>query len=338
MRIERLSEVDGVRWDAWVKPRTRTATDLDAWRNIVRETYGMGSYFLVAIDAGEIQGALALYEVRHRIFGHYLTTAPFANDGGLIYESRAARDALLAEAKRLCNAQGAAYALIRTAGEDLPNYVPHHHYRTAIIDLRGGPEALWKRLPAKTRNQVRRGQKESFTISQGDIDGFFEVFHEHMRDLGSPAHPRRYYRAIAKHLGGIARFFVVRDGALPVAGAMVFALNDTVANLHTVALREHNRRCPNYLLYWHMLETAAREGYARFDMGRSVEGSSNLHFKENWGPEISPLSYNFHLQTAPAVPFSDPRNPVYRLPIAVWRKLPLAVTRLLGPHIINGLA
>jgi serine/alanine adding enzyme len=287
-----------------------------------------------------LHGALALYEVRHRLLGHYLTTAAFGNDGGLYYDDLAARDILLAEARRVCDERRAAYLVIRTRGEDLAGFIPDHRYHTATVDLQGGADELWKRLPAATRNQVRRGRKEGFEIRSGpaEIEPFHRVFHIHMRELGSPAHALRYYELIAKHLGERARFIVVREGSTLVAGALLFMLNDTAANFHTVALREYNRRCPNYLLYWDMLEESCKAGCARFDMGRSVEGGGNLRFKENWNPETAPLSYNYYLRSLKEVPFADPRNPRYRLPIEVWRRLPLGLTRALGPHVISGLA
>ncbi|HXJ84525.1 MAG TPA: FemAB family XrtA/PEP-CTERM system-associated protein [Candidatus Methylomirabilis sp.] len=337
-----MSDDEGARrWDAWVAPRTRTVTDLFAWRHVVRDAYGLGSHLLVAVDdEGRTRGSLGLYEVRHPLFGHYLVTAPFANDGGLHYDDPSARDLLLAEARRICAERRASHVVIRTRGEDLPGFTPDHRYHTADVDLEGGAAALWKRLPAKTRNQVRRGQKEGFEVRAGaaEIEPFYRVFHAHMRELGSPAHALRYYELIAKHLGDHARFIVVREGDTLVAGALLFTINDTAANLQTVALREYNRRCPNYLLYWHMLETSCEAGCTRFDMGRSVEGGPNLAFKENWNPVVSPLSYNYHLRTLADVPFVDPRNPRYRLAIAAWRRLPLSLTRALGPHLISGLA
>ena len=311
MRIETLNrDEDGRRWDAWVAPRTRTVTDLYAWRVVVRETYGLGSHFLLAVD-----------------------------DGGLHHEGAAGRDALLAEAKRICDGRQAAYVVIRTRGEDLPGFTPDHRYHTAVVDLRGGAPALWERLPAKTRNQVRRGRKEGFDLSGGpaEIEPFHRVFHAHMRELGSPAHALRYYELMARYLGERARFIVVRDGDTVGAGALLSTINGTAVNLHTVALREYNRRCPNYLLYWHMLETSCEAGCTRFDMGRSVEGGGNLSFKKNWNPEVSPLSYNYHLRTLKEVPFVDPRNARYRLAIDVWRRLPLRLTRALGPRLISGL-
>jgi FemAB-related protein (PEP-CTERM system-associated) len=342
MRIAYVGEGDDLaRWDEYVGPRTSAVTDLAGWRLVVRDAYGIGAHFLVALDNDErCVGALGLYQIRHPIFGHYLSTAVFGNDGGLHFDDSAARDALVAEAKALAVRLKVAYLVIRTRGAALDGFEVDRHYRTALVDLSGGADALWNRLPNKTRNQVRRGTKEGFTLHTGHSQmlAFFDVFHEHMRDLGSPAHSRRYYDAIVNHLGHCADFLVLRDGQQLAAGALLFWTNGTAMNSHTVALRRFNKRCPNYLIYWKMLEASVARGCTRFDMGRSEAGSSNLQFKSNWGTTELPLYYNYFLVTARTVPYVDPRNPKYRIAIAAWQKMPLALTRLLGPRLISGVA
>jgi len=340
----RITEIrggdDAKRWDEYVGARTGTVTDLSAWREIVREVYGLKSYFLAAMDDERIIGALGLFEIRHPIFGHYLTTAVFGNDGGLYFDDAVGRDGLLAEARNVADRVNAAYLLIRTRDLELDGFRVDRSYRTAVMDLEGGADAVWKRLPAKTRNQVRRGIKEGFTVETGhdQLGAFYDVFHEHMRVLGSPGHGRRYYEAIVEHLGDRADFLVVKDGSKVVAGALLFWVNGTAMNYHTVALREYNRRCPNYLIYWRMIEASCTRGCRWFDMGRSRFDSSNLQFKENWNPQEMPLSYNYFLRKLKDVPNLDPRNPRYRMQIALWQKLPLFVTKTLGPRLISGLA
>jgi len=72
-------------------------------------------------------------------------------------------------------------------------------------------------------------------------------------------------------------------------------------------------------------------------MGRSQTDSPNFKFKLNWGPQPVTLHYNYYLRTAKEIPYVFHKNLKYRLPIAVWQKLPLFVTRRLGPHLISGL-
>jgi len=341
MRVSEVGAEDERAVDAFIAARAASPTDLPAWRRVVRDAYGITSRVLVARDGENIAGALTLFEIRHPAFGRYLTTAPFGNDGGLHADDAAARAVLLAEARALADARGVDYLVVRTRDATLEGFAADAQYRSAVIDLRGGSEAVWEqRLPAKTRNQVRRGMKEGFSIASGpdQLGAFFDVFHAHMRDLGSPAHSRHFYEAIVEHLGDCAEFLVLRDGATLVASALLFRVNGIAMNLHTVALREYNRRCPNYLLYWRMIESSCVLGCTSFDMGRSVEGSPNLDFKRNWGPEIVPLGYHYYLRRRGDVPNVDPRNPRYRIAIGLWRRLPLAVTKRLGPRLIPGLA
>jgi lipid II:glycine glycyltransferase (peptidoglycan interpeptide bridge formation enzyme) len=109
-------------------------------------------------------------------------------------------------------------------------------------------------------------------------------------------------------------------------------------NYHTVALHRYNPRCPNYLLYWRMIEMSYEYGCRRFDMARSEAGSSQLRFKENWGPRVIELRYNYFLVNGKALPRLDPANPRFRMAIRMWQRTPLVITRTLGPRLIAGLA
>src|SRR5919204_339237 len=101
-------------------------------------------------------------------------------------DSDAARDALLAEAHLLADRQGVAYVAIRSRDATLPGFEVDESQRTAVLSLDGNPDQMLARLPGKTRNQVRRGLKEGFSVATGpgEIAAFHEVFHEHMRRIG----------------------------------------------------------------------------------------------------------------------------------------------------------
>jgi len=340
MQIIPVESENAQRWDRYVGARTTSVLDLFAWRRIVEKVYGMRSHFLAAVEGDRFVGTLGLYEVRHPLFGHYLATAPFGNDGGLHFDNPTSLEALAAEARRVADRLDVAYMVLRTRDVDIDGFEVDLRYQTALIDLRGGADAVWKTgLPAKTRNQVRRGTKEGFTVATGpDQAGpFFDVFHRHMRDLGSPAHGRRYYEAIVEHLGDRCEFYVVRDGSDLAAGALVFWINGTTTNYHAVALRQYNARCPNYFLYWAMIEASCARGCQWFDMGRSQADSPNARFKSNWGPQPVALHYNYYLRSIGEIPYMYHKNLKYRLPIAAWQRLPLFVTKRLGPRLIPGL-
>jgi FemAB-related protein (PEP-CTERM system-associated) len=340
MRVERLTDADASRWDAYVEPRATAVTDLFDWRRVVRSAYGIESHFLAAVDDDRIVGTLGLFEIRHPVFGHYLATAVFGTDGGLHFDNDVARDALVAETRALAEQAGVSHVLIRTRGVEIAGAETDRGYVTALLDLPGTAEAAFHALPGKTRNQVRRGMKEGFAIATGNdqLVPFHRVFHRHMRDLGSPAHGLPFYEAIRRHLASRAEFFVVRDDTEVVGGALAFRVNGVVSNYHTVTLRDYNPRCANYLLYWSIIEHAIARGCGQVDMGRSEKGSSQLAFKANWTSRVADLEYHYLLVRAQSVPRLDPRDARFRVATAAWRRMPLVVTRAIGPHLISGIA
>ena len=85
-------------------------------------------------------------------------------------------------------------------------------------------------------------------------------------------------------------------------------------------------------MYWEVMRRAAARGCRLFDFGRSKVGTGAFAFKKNWGFAPAPLHYRFQLAPGAAIPDHNPLNPKYRLFIAAWKRLPLPVANLLGPH------
>ena len=93
----------------------------------------------------------------------------------------------------------------------------------------------------------------------------------------------------------------------------------------------------NDFKYWELMRRACQRGVKVFDYGRSKLGSGSYAFKKNWGFEPQPLHYEYKLCRARAVPDVNPLNPKYRLLIAAWRRLPLPLANLIGPHVSKNL-
>jgi hypothetical protein len=85
-------------------------------------------------------------------------------------------------------------------------------------------------------------------------------------------------------------------------------------------------------LYWEAIRRGCQEGFRWFDFGRSTRGSGTYRFKRQWGATEQPL-YWYRIPTA-----ADRRQQASDLQRASWlsdswRRLPLSVTRQLGPHV-----
>jgi len=103
------------------------------------------------------------------------------------------------------------------------------------------------------------------------------------------------------------------------------------------SIRKYNRLGPNMLLYWSCLEFGCDRGFRVFDFGRSTVAESTYRFKEQWGAVPYPMHWQYWLERDVPLPEINPRNPKYRFAIGMWKKLPVSLTRLLGPHLVRNL-
>ncbi len=90
------------------------------------------------------------------------------------------------------------------------------------------------------------------------------------------------------------------------------------------------------LLYWHLLERAVQRGQEVFDFGRSSEDSNTYRFKKQWGAVPCPSEWQYYLRKG-TIQDMRPQNPKYQALIRVWQRLPVRLTRLIGPSIVRAI-
>jgi FemAB-related protein (PEP-CTERM system-associated) len=198
--------------------------------------------------------------------------------------------------------------------------------------------ALSKNFPAKLRSQIRRAEKEGMTCRIGGaelLDDFYAVFSRNMRDLGTPIYGRGFFAEILKTFPDAARVGAVYLGTRPVAAGFLYGYKETLEIPWASSDRRYNRLAPNMLLYKSVLEHACEQKFRIFDFGRSTPESGTYRFKEQWGAQPVGLHWYYWLADGCVPPDLSPSNSKYRLAISVWRRLPLALSRRLGPNIVR---
>ena len=85
-------------------------------------------------------------------------------------------------------------------------------------------------------------------------------------------------------------------------------------------------------LLWAVLERMIEDRRTRLlDFGRTRPVASKLFFKRKWGAQENGLFYTYLLQPGTRVPQILPENPALRPAIDLWRRMPNALRRRLGP-------
>jgi FemAB-related protein (PEP-CTERM system-associated) len=328
----------GSAWDDFVaRAEAGSYCHLAAWRDILADVLGAECLYWAAAADGGWQAVLPLVRVRSRIFGHYLVSLPFLNDGGPL-GTQAARDRLVAEAVSEARRTRADLLELRTRDATGLQLSRSDRKITVVLPLPSVAESLFKGFPAKLRSQIRRPIKEGLTVRFGpeQREPFYEVFTRTMRDLGTPVLPRAFFERIATAFPELALFGVVYRGEEPLAAGCGFTWRNEFEMTWAGSLRASRPIAANMLLYWSFMEHVIGRGVSAFNFGRCTPGSGTHHFKRQWGGVDVPLPWSqWSSRDVQATP--SPDRPLYRAAAAVWRRLPLAMVNRLGPVLARRL-
>jgi FemAB-related protein (PEP-CTERM system-associated) len=325
-------------WDACVRSATGwTHFHLYGWRAVMERVFGHECLYLGAWDeAGRLAGVLPLVRVRSRLFGHYLMSLPFVNYGGPLGTPEAVRR-LSEVATDRARADRVKLLELRSR-EPLDIALPVSHRKiTVVLDLpEGDVQPLWTGLKAKVRSQVRRPQKEGVEVRFGleQVEPFYAVFSQHMRDLGTPTQSRRLFTALAEEFPEDVWFGCAYLDGRPVAGGAGFRWGTEFEMTWASSLREFNRLAPNMLLYWCFIERCVAEGVRTFNFGRCTPGGNTHRFKQQWGSRDEPLWWYQH-SAGEGAATPSPDDSAYSWGPALWRKLPVPIANVIGPRLVQ---
>jgi FemAB-related protein (PEP-CTERM system-associated) len=169
------------------------------------------------------------------------------------------------------------------------------------------------------------------------LDGFYEVFCRNMRDLGTPVYGKNFFRNVLEEFPETTRIISVKLGDKTVASGILTWFKDTLEVPWASSISDYREMCPNNLLYWEAIRFAINNGSLKFDFGRSTPGEGTFKFKKQWGAKPVQLYWQYLLKEGERLPELNTKNPKYEMAIKVWKKLPLAVTNFIGPHIVKNI-
>ena len=337
-----VTSVDGAiaGWDALVASAGGTLYHRDATLDAVAGTFRHRVYRLAAWRNQELIGILPLVRLKSLAFGDFLVSLPLFNYGGPVASDPAAVMPLMDRAGRLVDELGVSHAEIRCIGEVSGAWQQRTDKVIMRLSLASSADEQFAKFSSKLRAQIRRPGKDGFSARIGGpelLKDFYRVFSINMRDLGTPVYPQRFFANMLEVWGTAARLLLVeRAGEVAAAGFLVRD-RDTVEIPWASSLRDFNRFGVNMLLYWESIQFAIASGVAWFDFGRSTRDSGTFRFKAQWGAEPLQLNWHYYCGANGRLPNLTPNNPKYRMALAVWRRLPLAVSNCIGPWLARGL-
>ena len=331
--------IDGERWQEFVDAHPQcTNYHQWNWKHVIEKSFDWPTFYLAAEEGPQLRGILPLVWQKSWLFGSFLTSMPFLNAGGIVAEGTVIEEQLIDEAVRLAKNVGAKHVELRHREDHGLSLPTRTNKVTVVLPIETNSEKMWKALNTKMRTKVRKSMSFGLSAEFGGLellDDFYTIFSKNMRDLGTPVYGRSFFFEILKGFPSNTHICVVRSDGAPVATSFLSGFRDRIEAIWSSSDRKYLSLKPNLFLYWNLFTFAGRQGYRLFDFGRSSVDSGTHEFKMQWGGQTVPLHWVYWLPEGNHLPQLNPENPKYRMSIWAWQRLPVAVTKMIGPRIVR---
>jgi FemAB-related protein (PEP-CTERM system-associated) len=341
MNIKTAKNSDNHVWDTYVLNHpSGTVFHLTAWKKVIEKSFGHRSRYLIAEENGKICGIFPMFEMKSILFGHYYISIPFAEVGGALADTLEIEIKLINQASEIADSGSTQYLEIRNRKElpDLKTKSLYYNFRKQIST--DHDENLLA-IPRKSRAMIRNAIKKRLVSETGHhlLPEFYQILSLNYHRLGTPIFSKKYFQNFLSIFGDKSGILIVRnkEGELSAA-VLYFIFKGQMVPYYAGSDFTYRYLGPNDFMYWELMKLAVKKNCTVFDYGRSKEGTGSLNFKKNWGFKPEPLAYQYHLVKADDIPDLSPANPKYQKKIEIWRKMPLALTKFIGPLIAKHLA
>ncbi|MEW6326649.1 MAG: FemAB family XrtA/PEP-CTERM system-associated protein [Thermodesulfobacteriota bacterium] len=341
MNIRLFTQTDQPAWDEFALNHPEgTFFHLIGWKKVIERTFRHKSYYIIAEKQNKIVGILPSFVVKSPLFGKSLVSVAFGAYGGVLALNEDITSALLNKAQEITRKENLDYFETRNLYRQDPDLPVKDLYYTFRREILPDVEDNLKAIPRKARRMVRVGADKYKLRSETGRDDllqeFYEIYARSVRHLGSPVYPKALFRNFLREFKKDCEILLVRTPeGKAIAGVMSFFYKGEVLPYYAGSLPEGKEVAANDFMYWELMKYGCENGYKVFDFGRSKKDTGSFAFKRHWGFEPEPLHYQYYLYNLKDIPNISPVNPRYQRRIELWKRLPLPVTKFLGPMIVK---
>jgi serine/alanine adding enzyme len=312
------------------------------WYRAVSDGLRHPCYLLVQRGAdGEPHGLLPLQLVKSIVFGKFLVSLPYVNTGGVWAEDEESAQELVSAACDLADELQVRYMELRhETPVDHPRWTMQRTDKVHMrLPLPATVEELNRSFKSKLRSQLKKIAILPFQIHWGGREllvDFYAIFSHNMRDLGTPVMSKKLFECILSEFSDRAELCVVKLHGTPLSTALLVHQNNVTEVPSAGSLRSHNSTGVNMWMYHHLLMRAIERNSATFDFGRSSIDSNTYRFKAQWNATPYPSVWQYYVRKGSANDMRPESSRNQQL-IRIWKRLPIALTRWIGPTIVRGI-
>lgn len=346
IRVVRLTEAYQNAWEAYLaqSPGATIYHSL-GWKHAVEKTYGVKTIYLLAFDdANEVVGLLPLVYQRFVPLTTALISLPYGPYGGVLSDRREVAQALVDEADSVRREMGAGCLLLKSLERLDCSTLTHAATQYSMtLDISAGFDGVFNEYFTKScRRHCRKASRLGTEVQLGNDDRLmrdhYKLYSRQQHSFGTPTHSIEWFRNLKTFLSGHFLYAVsYLDGeAASVKCALQYG--NRLITCYSGRRRSLSAVGASNLVNAELIRHACSSGYTVVDFARAAIGSGVYYFKKSFGAVPTPTYQQYAIAPGARVPLMSPDDPVARLPVRVWRRLPRFVVNALGPSIRKSLA
>lgn len=324
-------------WDAFVdQNKDGTFFHLCGWQLVLQQSLGHPTYYLYATENDQIVGVLPLAWVKSKLFGNALVSTPFCVYGGAVGAPEVRR-ALEQKAIEIGKELGVDHVELRYRDAQDNDWLTRSQHATFGCELAADDAAILAGIKKNQRALIRKALQTdmSWQLDSNNND-FYAIYSESLRNLGTPVFSKKLIDALQQAFPEQTEILTIRKQDTPVSSVFNFYYKNQVLPYYGGGKPIARELKSNDLMYYQLMCHAKKDKDCTFyDFGRSKLDSGAYSYKKHWGMQDHLLHYQFKLINASALSNLSPNNPKYQLFIKMWQKLPLSVSRWLGPKLAH---
>lgn len=162
------------------------------------------------------------------------------------------------------------------------------------LDLKSAGEPFLKEVmtPSSFRNYQRALNTDLTVVQDGEINDYWPILEENLKEKhqASPTHTLEEINLLKTLYPEKIKLFAAYQGSLPMAGVLVFLLNERVINCFYIAHDQgYQHLRPLNLIFGHLMAWGRKKGFSYLDWGISTEEKGRrvntglFRFKEGFG-------------------------------------------------------
>ncbi len=303
------------------------------WMNIIKETFGIKHKIAILEEDGIVVASIPFVNYHNMIKGLSALPLHFSGYyGSIISNNDLVKKKILNLFFEYCK-KNKLFTQVPEVNKikDVPSFLGYSIYKMRLKSNLSVEEQIFKFANKRNRSYTKSAINSNLVCSIGSLellDKFYLLYLQNMKELGTPPLSKKYFKKIIEKLPQTAKILLVKNDKKVCCGMLILKVLKTELFVPIISTpRLYQEGQSSHLIYLQAAREAQNLGCSVINFGRSIDGSGPALFKKRFGLEATPL-----LMYSPNENWTvtDPNKSFLRYFVAIWKKLPIPLTKLGG--------